>query len=151
MLTTRDRGDSFIRNAYIVYDVDNLEIHVAQAVFNTSDSNIQDIPAGSGLPMVSSTATATATLLPTSVANESGATATATATAGDGDGSNNATVSGTVIQTAPMSPSFSLGVTATASKPNVASTSSMSAGAALSTGLRQLAWTATLAALACLT
>ncbi|KIW69189.1 hypothetical protein PV04_05082 [Phialophora macrospora] len=61
-------GDPVIRSAYAVYDVDNNEIYLAQAVFDKKGTgNIQEIPAGSGLPGVTSTATATASLFPTSL------------------------------------------------------------------------------------
>ncbi|KAJ9611142.1 hypothetical protein H2200_004325 [Cladophialophora chaetospira] len=59
-------GDPVIQSAYVVYDVDNNEISWAQAAFNKSrKGTILDIPAGTGLPGVTSTATATATQLPT--------------------------------------------------------------------------------------
>jgi hypothetical protein len=60
-------GDSFLRSAYVVYDVANNEIAIAQAVLNaTSTSNILVIPSGTGLPHVSSTATL---MLPTAAAS----------------------------------------------------------------------------------
>jgi hypothetical protein len=60
-------GDPVIRSAYVVYDVDNNEIYFAQAVFDKKGKgNIQEIPAGTGLPGVTSTATATASSIPTS-------------------------------------------------------------------------------------
>jgi hypothetical protein len=60
-------GDSFLRSAYVVYDVANNEIAIAQAALNaTSTSNILVIPSGTGLPRVSSTATL---MLPTAAAS----------------------------------------------------------------------------------
>jgi hypothetical protein len=60
-------GDSFLRSAYVVYDVANNEIAIAQAALNaTSTSNILVIPSGTGLPGVSSTATL---MLPTAAAS----------------------------------------------------------------------------------
>lgn len=60
-------GNPVIRSAYVVYDVNNNEISFAQAAFNsTGKDNIQEIPVGSGVPGMTSTATATATQLPTS-------------------------------------------------------------------------------------
>jgi hypothetical protein len=53
-------GDSFLRSAYVVYDLENYEIAIGQAVFNATSSNIIAIPSGSGLPSVSSVATAAA-------------------------------------------------------------------------------------------
>lgn len=51
-------GDTFLRSAYVVYDIQNNNIAIAQTKFNvsSSDSNIQDIT-NSNLPGVSSTAT----------------------------------------------------------------------------------------------
>lgn len=58
-------GDPLMRNAYIVYDLENNEISLAQAKFNQrGTSHIQAIPRGSGLPGVKFTATVTATQLP---------------------------------------------------------------------------------------
>jgi hypothetical protein len=60
-------GDSFLRSAYVVYDVANNEIAIAQAALNAaSTSNILVIPSGTGLPKVSSTATL---MLPTAAAS----------------------------------------------------------------------------------
>ncbi|KAI9740049.1 MAG: hypothetical protein M1818_004800 [Claussenomyces sp. TS43310] len=44
--TTIFLGDGFLRNAYLVYDYTNLQINLAQAVFETSSSNISEIPTG---------------------------------------------------------------------------------------------------------
>lgn len=41
-------GDTFLRSAYVVYDIDNLQIGVAQTVFNSTDSNIEAITATKG-------------------------------------------------------------------------------------------------------
>ena len=53
-------GDSFLRSAYVVYDLQNNEIALGQTVYNATSSNIKVIPSGSGLPGVSSVATAAA-------------------------------------------------------------------------------------------
>lgn len=42
-------GDSFLRNAYVVYDLDRMEISMAQAKFGVSDSNIEAIDSN-GVP-----------------------------------------------------------------------------------------------------
>lgn len=55
-------GDTFMRSAYLVYDVDNLQVAMAQARYNVDEENIVEIPAGTGLPGVSETASC---LLPT--------------------------------------------------------------------------------------
>ncbi|KAH8673662.1 aspartic peptidase domain-containing protein [Xylariales sp. PMI_506] len=39
-------GDTFLRSAYVVYDIANSEISLAQTVFNTTDSNIVEIGTG---------------------------------------------------------------------------------------------------------
>lgn len=41
-------GDTFLRSAYVVYDLDNQQIGIAPTVFNTTKSNIQVIGANSG-------------------------------------------------------------------------------------------------------
>ena len=41
-------GDTFLRSAYVVYDLDNAEIGIAQTKFNSTSSNIQEIGSGSG-------------------------------------------------------------------------------------------------------
>ena len=57
-------GDSFLRSAYVVYDLDNDEIAIAPAKFNITSSNIEVIPAGtSGIAHVTGTATQTVTLI----------------------------------------------------------------------------------------
>ncbi|BFZ65371.1 hypothetical protein YB2330_006537 [Saitoella coloradoensis] len=35
-------GDTFLRSAYVAYDVDNFEIYVAQTVFNSTTSDVSD-------------------------------------------------------------------------------------------------------------
>ncbi|KAI5803252.1 aspartic peptidase domain-containing protein [Geopyxis carbonaria] len=39
-------GDTFLRSAYVVYDIDNEEISIGQALHNVTDSNILEIKAG---------------------------------------------------------------------------------------------------------
>lgn len=46
-------GDTFLRSAYVVYDLDNLQIGIAQTLFNVTDSNVEAISAsatGQNLP-----------------------------------------------------------------------------------------------------
>lgn len=51
-------GDTFLRSAYVVYDLENLQIAMAQAKYGSaSTSSLVLIPSGTGLPGVSSTAT----------------------------------------------------------------------------------------------
>ncbi|RFU35891.1 hypothetical protein B7463_g463, partial [Scytalidium lignicola] len=39
-------GDTFLRSAYVVYDLSNNEISIAQTIFNTTESNILEIGTG---------------------------------------------------------------------------------------------------------
>ena len=50
-------GDTFLRSAYVVYDLENQQIAIGQTKFNSTSSHIVPIPSGTGLPGVSSTAT----------------------------------------------------------------------------------------------
>ena len=57
-------GDTFIRSAYLVYDLDSNEISIAQTNFNTTSTNVQEIGTGTtGIPdatLVANAASATA-------------------------------------------------------------------------------------------
>ena len=122
-------GDTFLRSAYVVYDLQNNEIALAQAKWNaTSTSNIMMIPSGTGLPGVSSTATFMASV--TTVTQGAAASVSATASAGGGSGTAVATsVSSAAASSSngnPAAPTFSLGSAATASA-TAAATSSVSA------------------------
>src|SRR2546423_2352507 len=68
-------GDTFLRSAYVVYDLENQIIGHAQAKYNVSESesNVVPIPSGRGVPGMSSTATvAVATAAATSLAEPVG-------------------------------------------------------------------------------
>jgi hypothetical protein len=108
-------GDSFLRSAYLVYDLENNEIAIAQAVLDaTSTSNVLTIPSGTGLPGVSSTATL--------ILSDNGAAATAPPA-----GATTAVATGTTLP----SPTFNLGsaATALASASSTGGSSSSGAGA----------------------
>jgi len=108
-------GDSFLRSAYVVYDVANNEIAIAQAKLNaTSTSNILVIPKGTGFPGVSSTAS---TMLPTAAASTVDVNPGGATTAPASGGGN------------PGTPTFNLGSAAS----NTGSSSS-STGSATSAG-----------------
>lgn len=95
-------GDTFLRNAYVVYDLDNYQVAIAPAkAGQASTSNIQVISSGTDIPGVSSTASATGTQL-------AGAKATELITGISAPASTAQTV------TAPT-PTFALGSAATAS------------------------------------
>ncbi len=49
-------GDSFLRSAYVVYDLTNNQIGMAPTVFNTTNSNVVEIT-GSAVPSATATAT----------------------------------------------------------------------------------------------
>lgn len=55
-------GDTFLRSAYVVYDLENNEISLAQTRFNATQSSIQEIQSGSdGVPNASGVANAVST------------------------------------------------------------------------------------------
>jgi Eukaryotic aspartyl protease len=49
-------GDTFLRSAYAVYDLDNNQIALAQAKYGQSSSNIQEFTAGGSIPGVNTVA-----------------------------------------------------------------------------------------------
>lgn len=121
-------GDSFLRSAYAVYDLDNNEISLAQAKFDqTGTSNIQAIPSGSGLPGVSSTATQLATQFPfpSSLRTQTPTGGALTATASGASGAETETA----LPASASSPTFSLGVATTSS--GAAASNSPAPGAAV--------------------
>jgi hypothetical protein len=48
-------GDTFIRSTYILYDVDNLQVAMAQAKYDVDEEIVVAIPVGTGLPGAIST------------------------------------------------------------------------------------------------
>ncbi|GAM38466.1 yapsin [Talaromyces pinophilus] len=54
-------GDTFLRSAYVVYDLDNKQISLAQTVFNATDSNVVEITSASPVASVVSGVTVTQT------------------------------------------------------------------------------------------
>lgn len=95
-------GDTFLRSAYVVYDLENQVIGLAQAKYNVGekDSNIVPIPSGTGLPGVSSTATV-------AVNTAAAASATLTAPLGGPTAGVVVSASGTGYQTG--TPTYDLG------------------------------------------
>jgi hypothetical protein len=56
-------GDTFLRSAYVVYDLNNNQISLASTNFNSTTSNVQEISTGSGgVPGASQVANAVSTL-----------------------------------------------------------------------------------------
>jgi hypothetical protein len=77
-------GDTFLRSAYIVYDLSNNEISIAQTNFNATSSNVVEIGTGDaavpGATLVSNAVTATSGIAGGTVVV--GATGTSTSTGG---------------------------------------------------------------------
>jgi hypothetical protein len=93
-------GDTFLRSAYVVYDLDNKQISLAQTVFNATDSSVVEITSAS--PIASVVTGATVTQTATGNPNEiGGPTATAATTASSGSSGSSASggsdLSGTSI------------------------------------------------------
>ncbi|KAI0841573.1 acid protease [Hypoxylon sp. FL0890] len=92
-------GDTFLRSAYVVYDLDNNEISLAQTKFNTTESNIQEIPSGTGIP--------DATAVTNAVSATSGlVTSTGNGNAKLGDSTNNTAIAGASVSTLAFFVSF---------------------------------------------
>ncbi|OCT47801.1 putative aspartic-type endopeptidase OPSB [Cladophialophora carrionii] len=131
-------GDPVIRSAYVVYDVDNNEIYLAQAAFNrTGKGKVQEIAAGSGLPGVTSTATATASSFPTafppSILSEISVSLVSNQTA-----SSPGLTATTQLPTTPTSPSFDIAAI-TGSAATTTSTSSAAASRSFDAGIDTIA------------
>jgi hypothetical protein len=82
-------GDTFLRSAYVVYDLANNEISLAQTVFNATASNIQEIGTGTGsVPNATPVASpVTSVIAESGGARLGGATGTATGNIGSPTGS----------------------------------------------------------------
>jgi hypothetical protein len=124
-------GDAFLRAAYLVYDLDNNEIAIAQAKLNSTESNVQAISSGEAVPGVSSTAMATAPVV--TYTSPFAAAASTTSAAGSSGTASAASSASTQLPSIPQSagsPTFSLGVTPSASGSSGAGVSAMSSGSA---------------------
>ena len=109
-------GDTFLRSAYVLYDLDNKVIAIANTNFNATSSSITMLPSGTTIPGVSSVATEAA--------------ATAAATGEPAPGGAQTSAAGTTIPPA-GTPTFALGSAATAaSTGGSGSTSSLGTPAA---------------------
>lgn len=119
-------GDTFLRSAYVVYDLANNEISLANAKFGTDEDDILEI--GTGADAVPG-----ATLVPSAVSSATGNGATVTATGPSGvatsvgSGTVTGTGTGTAATTGTASGTSTAGATAKSS-------SSSSGKAALPTG-----------------
>ncbi|KAI1616464.1 aspartic peptidase domain-containing protein [Exophiala viscosa] len=85
-------GDSFLRSAYVVYDIPNNQVSIASAALNDTATSITAIPTGTSIPRASSTATL---LLPYSDAIASASASAITSYAG-----GSATMSFSALSTA---------------------------------------------------
>jgi len=85
-------GDTFLRSAYVVYNIEGLQVGIAQTNFNVSDTDIKQITATSSLPGASSTAsgvaqqTRTGAIYNTAVGGLASGASTAVASATGGTG-----------------------------------------------------------------
>lgn len=76
-------GDSFLRSAYVVYDLSNLQIGLAPANLNSTSTNVQELKAGeSSLPAFSGVASQTASSSSSSGTSTTSNTATGTSSGG---------------------------------------------------------------------
>jgi hypothetical protein len=75
-------GDTFLRSAYVVFDIDNNEISLAQSKMNATDSDIVEI--GSGPDAVPSAATATGGTTASETSSSAAPTSTETGSEGAG-------------------------------------------------------------------
>lgn len=57
-------GDTFLRSAYLVYNIDGKTVSIAQTNFNGGSADVKEITAASSIPGVSSTASGQATNSP---------------------------------------------------------------------------------------
>ncbi|KAI0114987.1 acid protease [Daldinia grandis] len=99
-------GDTFLRSAYVVYDLDNNEISIAPTNFNTTESNVQQIPSGTGIP--DATAVANAVQATEGIVRGSG-----NGGAGLGDGADGAAMTSASIPAAVLLLSFGVATLAT--------------------------------------
>jgi hypothetical protein len=90
-------GDTFLRSAYVVYDLMNLEAALAQTDFNATGSNVvpfpsmnATVPSATPAPSQADIASGVVTTVPTSLSASASFGAQSTATSGSGSGSKNA-------------------------------------------------------------
>lgn len=105
-------GDTFLRGAYVVYNLDNNEVAIASAVVNTTDSNIKEFT-GTAIPGVTATATGLAVKY--------------TASGLQGPNTLGFGLGGSQITTAATGATFNLGATGASNPTKKATASHMSA------------------------
>lgn len=127
-LGTSILGTALMRAAYLVHDLDNHEISIAQARLNSTSKNIQVISAGSGgVPGAVSTnsVTATADPIPTALATTQLVSVDTTATS---------------FPSSPSQPSFSLDVTAAVTASASSTGTAAPSGSATGHAARMATW-----------
>ncbi|MCJ1384072.1 hypothetical protein MMC17_007188 [Xylographa soralifera] len=62
-------GDTFLRSAYVVFDLDNLQISLAQTDFNSTTSNVLEVEVGGGPENIPSATVVTGAVVATQSAN----------------------------------------------------------------------------------
>lgn len=88
-------GDSFLRSAYVVYDLSNLQIGLAPANLNSTSTNVQELKAGeSSLPAFSGVASQTAS---SSSSSGTSTTSSTTSSTASGTSSSDSSSSGTLL------------------------------------------------------
>ncbi|KAK6349724.1 hypothetical protein TWF696_006003 [Orbilia brochopaga] len=88
-------GDTFLRSAYVVYDMDNEEISIGQTIFNSTSTNIMEIGSGpSAVPSVTRPSRVVTVLATGSIPNGVSFDASATSTDGVGGAGSGVNVSG---------------------------------------------------------
>lgn len=76
-------GDTFLRSAYVVYDLSNNEISLAQTNFNSTDNNIMEITSGTnGVPDATGVASAVSSIAAQTGGGRIGGIPTVSSTAG---------------------------------------------------------------------
>lgn len=121
-------GDSFLRSAYVVYDLSNLQIGLAPANLNSTSTNVQELKSGeSSLPAFSGVASQVASSSGSSGTSTTSSTATAA-------GMSGASGSGTLLSSTSTScfPTTSVDAFASASLGFATTSGSTLAGVAVS-------------------
>ncbi|KAJ6264773.1 Barrierpepsin [Drechslerella dactyloides] len=78
-------GDTFLRSAYVVYDLDNQEISIGQTIFNSTSTNIMEIGSGpNAVPSVTRPTRVITVLATGTIPNGVSFDASATSTSGAG-------------------------------------------------------------------
>lgn len=100
MATTALLGDTFLRSAYVVYDLDHKEIGMAQSNLNSTETKITELSSeGSVLPAATGAATQQTTASPTQSTSPTGTSSSSGSGTGTGTGSGGGKETVTVTAT----------------------------------------------------